>query len=34
VGGVLVIQLFGHVHRGYAVLMACLQCSFLICKKL
>jgi hypothetical protein len=34
VGGIPVIQLFGHVHRGYAVLVACLQCSFLICKNL
>jgi hypothetical protein len=34
VGGIPLIQLFGHIHRGYAVLMACLQCSFLICKKL
>jgi hypothetical protein len=33
VGGIPVVQLLGHVHRGYAVLMACLQCSFLICRK-
>jgi hypothetical protein len=33
VGGIPVVQLLGHVHRGCAVLVACLQCSFLICKK-
>jgi hypothetical protein len=34
VGGIPVVQLLGHIHRGYAVLVACLQCSFLICKDL
>jgi hypothetical protein len=33
VGGIPVVQLLGHIHRGCAVLVACLQCSFLICKK-
>jgi hypothetical protein len=34
VGGIPVVQLFGHVHRGRTVLVASLQCSFLICKDL
>jgi hypothetical protein len=34
VGGIPVIQLLGHIHRGCAVLVACLQRSFLICKDL
>jgi hypothetical protein len=33
VGGIPVIQLLGHIHRGCIVLVASLQCSFLICKK-
>jgi hypothetical protein len=33
VGGIPVIQLLGHIHRGCTVLVACLQRSFLICKK-
>jgi hypothetical protein len=32
VGGIPIIQLFGHIHRGRTVLVASLQCSFLICK--
>jgi hypothetical protein len=32
-GDIPVIQLLGHIHRGRTVLVACLQCSFLICKK-
>jgi hypothetical protein len=34
VGGIPVVQLLGHIHQGYAVLVACLQCSFLICRDL
>jgi hypothetical protein len=34
VGGIPVVQLLGHINRGYAVLVACLQCSFLICRDL
>jgi hypothetical protein len=34
VGGIPVIQLLGHIHRGCTVLVACLQCSFFICKSL
>jgi hypothetical protein len=25
-----VVQLLGHIHRGHIVLVACLQCSFLV----
>jgi hypothetical protein len=34
VGGIPVVQLLGHVHRGCAVLVARLQGRFLICKDL
>jgi hypothetical protein len=34
VGGIPVVQLLGHIHRGYAVLVAGLQCGFLICEDL
>jgi hypothetical protein len=34
VGSIPVVQPLGHIHRGYAVLVACLQGSFLICKNL
>jgi hypothetical protein len=33
VGGIPVVQLLGHIHKGCAVLVACLLRSFLICKK-
>jgi hypothetical protein len=32
VGGIPVVQLLGHIHRGRTVLVASLQCSFLVCK--